>query len=383
MKLLKLAIVDLFSFAREKKIVFIIIVLGLITSSFSFIYYFSYKKSIDKTYLESFSEFTWATFEFSHDVDSRDISNLVNILEGVENMPYIPYSMYLLDTNSYNSMDEVVFKSSRKIPAAYERDPMFKYTYPRGVIGIKHSNEIELDFTIIEGRMLTNEDAVRNVALADSDCKLGEKLEFYGQEFEVIGIMQKYLYTAFPLYIIITGDYYLSSNIPCRYINIQFQQVPTKQLIDALCEEAERLDQSVKAYIPKNPPKTTIADQADELIKTLSIIIISLLYIFSLFRYWVKDNIKKYAIYAMCGAGRNVIYLIVLLDTFLLTFINFTIGLILFYAILSGVDLYKITVTPNMLEVLSLFVLLLFLAILGTAPIFHVLRKKDLHTYIQ
>lgn len=383
MGLFRLALADIVAFAREKTLVFILLALGMIASCFCAIYYLTVQYSIESTYGDDSPSATRLYLEFKNDITGNKIQDLLDVLNGFENHPHNPYVFIVADENCYNSMDYFFNKSSRTLPEEFILDPDYKYTYPRGVIGIDYSPYKDFKWpTILQGRELNDSDESVNTALGDKKCKIGEIVSLNGVDFEIVGLVND-LYYSFPVFALTYAKRFIDQYIPFRYIIINFEHKPVRSLINALSEEAKNIDKSVTIYEPKGIPEAVIKSFADEKIKIITIVAFSIIYMFALFRYWIVDSFKKYAVFTICGAGRKSLYLIVCINVIVLVSVLYAAAVGIFYILYKAVKPPDISVLIGITDHIYIMEIITLLALLATVPALLQLRRAELHRQVQ
>lgn len=131
----------------------------------------------------------------------------------------------------------------------------------------------------------------------------------------------------------------------------------------------ELLNQNMNTFnisYPKRNQNAMLSDMSFYTIIYSIFMILALINIVALFKYWIEKNWRKYMIYRLCGASSKKIYLILIIEILIIALISTFLGAILYYLSTPLLNLINIKYILNYFEIFSVQVLILLLVFITT-----------------
>ncbi len=102
------------------------------------------------------------------------------------------------------------------------------------------------------------------------------------------------------------------------------------------------------------------------------LMMIALVNILALFRYWVDQNWRKYMIYRLNGATNRTIYNLIMLECFIISSVAFIISLIIYFSTILLLRALEINYILKMNEIIILYLIIILIVSFNV----HVIAKR-------
>ena len=109
------------------------------------------------------------------------------------------------------------------------------------------------------------------------------------------------------------------------------------------------------------------------------LMMIALVNILALFRYWVDQNWRKYMIYRLNGATNRTIYNLIMLECFIISSVAFIISLIIYFGTILLLRALEINYILKMNEIIILYLIIILIVSFNV----HVIAKKISKTEVR
>lgn len=351
MKILKLALYDIKEFVKNKLNIFLILVFGIIISSFALnLYYFTAVSDTEMTMGLSKMPREAKVF-FPDDVSSHELSSILK--------------KYSNDINSVYMLNADAFQSS----AFYFNEESTDNEINIGIIGISNPGA---SLPLNSGRYFDESDKGKNSALISSGIILSqgnETIEIGGEAYSVIGSVKSY---TFENNIFIDIDRYIENGYTTNAAIIIFKDIPQQEQIEDLQNTLNNLNSNVKFIPPTDITFEVLADFFKTISIALLIILLSTISLVSLYRYWLRFNTRTYVIYEVCGMKKRTLMSIVITEVAIITTVGFLIGILIYILALKTFNPTDIYRYPHIWE---LFMLYLFILLSGIIPSLIIVRR--------
>lgn len=138
----------------------------------------------------------------------------------------------------------------------------------------------------------------------------------------------------------------------------------TKQQKEELSEYLNLNFYESEIKTPKRIENVKIDDVTENIVMFSLLIILSLINIIALFTYWIDKNWRKYMIYRICGASSRKIYFIIVIEALLLCIVSIILGVILYYLtipLLQKIYINYVLKISEIIMIQSIIIVLVFL----------------------
>ena len=109
------------------------------------------------------------------------------------------------------------------------------------------------------------------------------------------------------------------------------------------------------------------------------LMMIALVNILALFRYWVDQNWRKYMIYRLNGATNRTIYNLIMLECFIISSVAFIISLLIYFSTILLLRALEINYILKMNEIIILYLIIILIVSFNV----HVIAKKKKKTEVR
>ena len=378
MKLFELSIKDLKEFIIQKKMIFIILFFSIIVSSYGF-FFFSSLNMNSAQLMNTYTGESSCFFVSGEDITYQKINELLKKIQNIKiNISYRVYS-------------NVEYGKKIKNIKSGEEKQLYNL-----IIG---TNKIIIDSNDFIGREITEEDRKNctNYIMIDS---LSEML-IYNKTINING--KEYKVMAIDLLNIRINKYinYISDNKKIDNINdIEIGIIPDTTFfkneypikgIEIITDYNTTVDENnrIKALIQQefydnNMILPTKIKNSLENINYYTILytvlmMIALVNILALFRYWVDQNWRKYMIYRLNGATNRTIYNLIMLECFIISSVAFIISLIIYFSTILLLRALEINYILKMNEIIILYLIIILIVSFNV----HVIAKKISKTEVR
>ena len=374
MKLFELSIKDLKEFIIQKKMIFIILFFSIIVSSYGF-FFFSSLNMNSAQLMNTYTGESSCFFVSGEDITYQKINELLKKIQNIKsNISYRVYS-------------NVEYGKKIKNIKSGEEKQLYNL-----IIG---TNKIIIDSNDFIGREITEEDRKNctNYIMIDSLSEIATSdMLIYNKTINING--KEYKVMAIDLLNIRINKYinYISDNKKIDNINdIEIGIIPDTTFfkneypikgIEIITDYNTTVDENnrIKALIQQefydnNMILPTKIKNSLENINYYTILytvlmMIALVNILALFRYWVDQNWRKYMIYRLNGATNRTIYNLIMLECFIISSVAFIISLIIYF---STILLLKMN------EIIILYLIIILIVSFNV----HVIAKKISKTEVR
>ena len=124
--------------------------------------------------------------------------------------------------------------------------------------------------------------------------------------------------------------------------------------------------------MPTRTDNVNLADINSQVVIYSLFLLISMVNIIALFKYWIEKNWRKYMIYRICGATKKEIYIIIISESIIITFFSSLCAVILYYIMLNFFKSIGINYVLKINEIIAIIVLVILSVFANT----HILAKK-------
>lgn len=383
MKLFKLSIKDLKEFIIQKKMIFIILFFSIIVSSYGF-FFFSALNMNSAQVMNTYTGESSCFFVSGEDITYQKINELLRKIQNIKsNISYRVYSNV---------------EYGKKIKNIKNGEEKQLYNL---IIG---TNKIIIDSNDFIGREITEEDRKNctNYIMIDSLSEIATSdMLIYNKTINING--KEYKVMAIDLLNIRINKYinYISDNKKIDNINdIEIGIIPDTTFlkneypikgIEIITDYNTTVDENnrIKALIQQefydnNMILPTKIKNSLENINYYTILytvlmMIALVNILALFRYWVDQNWRKYMIYRLCGANNLKIYCLIEIEAILIGVLSIIISIIAYYCSLPLLHILSINYILSLKEILIITAIILMLIYSNV----HVITKNISKTEIR
>ena len=383
MKLFKLSIKDLKEFIIQKKMIFIILFFSIIVSSYGF-FFFSSLNMNSAQVMNTYTGESSCFFVSGEDITYQKINELLRKIQNIKsNISYRVYS-------------NVEYGKKIKNIKSGEEKQLYNL-----IIG---TNKIIIDSNDFIGREITEEDRKNctNYIMIDSLSEIATSdMLIYNKTINING--KEYKVMAIDLLNIRINKYinYISDNKKIDNINdIEIGIIPDTTFfkneypikgIEIITDYNTTVDENnrIKALIQQefydnNMILPTKIKNSLENINYYTILytvvmMIALVNILALFRYWVDQNWRKYMIYRLNGATNRTIYNLIMLECFIISSVAFIISLIIYFSTILLLRALEINYILKMNEIIILYLIIILIVSFNV----HVIAKKISKTEVR
>ncbi|MCJ7839573.1 hypothetical protein MUB24_01350 [Lederbergia sp. NSJ-179] len=369
MNLIALSINNIKSFFIQKRLLFLMIIFGLIISTFGLQFYTGFLMNSAKS--ASFLSNSTVSITLEDHTTSKEVKDLIDIMTG--KMIPTPKRMTLFQEVPGNDNETVVTTDGT------EQTTVDKLGEKIPVIGEIINDPV----WIVTGRNFTEKDTSSVALVTDSFLQkmniqdpIGKKIIYGDKTFTLIGVDMNYdLDTSISVPIPYFTKNYKTALIKCNFGKMLSSKQRT-YLINKLNEM--KFVSSYTIPVPTSPMKSEVFLFA--FIQVLLIFVVSLVNIFSLQHYWIKHNKRLYGIYTLCGCKRKQLSFLLVLNSVIIALLPILLGQIL-YRILESVFIrYGVVVVSGFSTYFLVgFVLVMITVILNFLFVIRFNRNRELY----
>lgn len=189
---------------------------------------------------------------------------------------------------------------------------------------------------------------------------VGTNYKYNGKEFEVIGLISS---TDDAECAIVPINYYIN-NFETSTVKITYKNIISyndKTTLENFLNNCS----SVKEYEFTSPFESFCTPEFfGKYFQIFLIFILSLVNIFAMIYFLIKRSQKNYNIYAICGGSEKKIFLIILLQSVILSFSASLIGLAIYYSTVSLLSNYGLAYTDSISIYMAIFIFVLLVMFL-------------------
>ena len=378
MKLFELSIKDLKEFIIQKKMIFIILFFSIIVSSYGF-FFFSSLNMNSAQLMNTYTGESSCFFVSGEDITYQKINELLKKIQNIKsNISYRVYS-------------NVEYGKKIKNIKSGEEKQLYNL-----IIG---TNKIIIDSNDFIGREITEEDRKNctNYIMIDSLSEIATSdMLIYNKTINIKVMAIDLLNIRINKYI-----NYISDNKKIDNINdIEIGIIPDTTFfkneypikgIEIITDYNTTVDENnrIKALIQQefydnNMILPTKIKNSLENINYYTILytvlmMIALVNILALFRYWVDQNWRKYMIYRLNGATNRTIYNLIMLECFIISSVAFIISLIIYFSTILLLRALEINYILKMNEIIILYLIIILIVSFNV----HVIAKKISKTEVR
>lgn len=321
----KILIKDLKVFISQKKIVFIVLIISLIATSYAFCFFIASSMHIAKI-LNEYKNLSTKYFVYDKNgIDNENVEILKEYLE-TNNLQGTVINLYSNIKKSDNNEFEIIIGSNNNKSSRVsfvgrtisEADIKSKSNY----IMIEYlnqkahknpyilNNEISIDGEKYIVRAIDRIDITNNVITCNNINNYEEVNNITSYLIPITTFMDKF------------KTYSLDINISNNATQIEKNKFYTF------------LKNNFKNCNISSPIKSeniNIEDIKENIILFTMLIVLALINIIALFTYWIKKNWRKYMIYRICGSSSIKIYIIIMLEVMIIALFSIIVGYLMYY----------------------------------------------------
>lgn len=321
----RILIKDLKVFISQKKIVFIVLIISLIATSYAFCFFIASSMHIAKI-LNEYKNLSTKYFVYDKNgIDNENVEILKEYLE-TNNLQGTVINLYSNIKKSDNNEFEIIIGSNNNKSSRVsfvgrtisEADIKSKSNY----IMIEYlnqkahknpyilNNEISIDGEKYIVRAIDRIDITNNVITCNNINNYEEVNNITSYLIPITTFMDKF------------KTYSLDINISNNATQIEKNKFYTF------------LKNNFKNCNISSPIKSeniNIEDIKENIILFTMLIVLALINIIALFTYWIKKNWRKYMIYRICGSSSIKIYMIIMLEVMIIALFSIIVGYLMYY----------------------------------------------------
>ena len=392
-KIIKIILKDLKTFALQKTVVLIILIISLIATSYSFSFFISNSMHMAKIVNEYRNPSTKYYIGNKQGIKKEEIEKLVEWLKERELQDTIINVYSNIEKNYYNYYNIEIneIEENRTIDGDSVSGNLTVFSDGHAsyniIVGSNNNQSKRVSFV---GKTITKDDLDNKsnyVMIEYVDQNAHNTPFIINKEIEVRG--KKYIVKAIDR-IDITNEIIKYSNIE-NYKNIQAitsVMIPISTFIDnyniyamdlkisdnlTITDRnmiAQFLKENFKSSEIQEPIRTedvNMEDVSQNIILFTLLIILALINIIALFTYWIDKNWRTYMIYRICGASSLNIYLIVTIEAILIGLLAVITGSIIYYLTTPLLSLIYISYVLDIKEMLLIQGIILLIILLNTS----------------
>ena len=389
-KIIKIVLKDLKTFALQKTVVLIILIISLIATSYSFSFFISNSMHMARIVNEYRNPSTKYYIGNKQGIKKKEIEKLEEWLKEKELQDTIINVYSNIEKNYYNigtneiEENRTVDGDSVSGNLTVSSDGHASYNI---IVGSNNNQSKRVSFV---GKTITKDDLDNksnyvmieyvNQNAHDTPFIINKEIEVRGKKYIVKAIDRIY----------ITNDIIKYSNID-DYKNIQAitpVMIPISTFIDnyniyaidlKISDNLTISDRNMIAQFLKENFKdseiqepiriedVSIEDVSQNILLFTLLIILALINIIALFTYWIDKNWRTYMIYRICGASSLNIYLIVIIEAILIGLLAITTGSIIYYLTTPLLNLIYISYVLDIKEMFLIQGIILLVILLNTS----------------
>lgn len=372
----KILIKDLKVFISQKKIVFIVLIISLIATSYAFCFFIANSMHIAKI-LNEYKNLSTKYFVYDKNgIDNENVEILKEYLE-TNNLQGTVINLYSNIKKSDNNEFEIIIGSNNNKSSRVsfvgrtisEADIKSKSNY----IMIEYlnqkahknpyilNNEISIDGEKYIVRAIDRIDITNNVITCNNINNYEEVNNITSYLIPITTFMDKF------------KTYSLDINISNNATQIEKNKFYTF------------LKNNFKNCNISSPIKSeniNIEDIKENIILFTMLIVLALINIIALFTYWIKKNWRKYMIYRICGSSSIKIYMIIMLEVMIIALFSIIVGYLMYYI---SIPIFKSVYIEYVLKMEDvLLIQLIMLTIIFIITTFQALKiSKQSPKYIE
>lgn len=385
MNLFKIAIKDLKEFLIQKKIIFLILFISLIISSYGFMFFTASNMNIAQL-MNSYKGVTNNYYIYKENLTQEEIKETISYFK--EKNIDITFRIYS-KLEKWQEVEELVAHNETQKKQLYNL-----------IIGSNKTEEETVDFV---GEMMTQNDRDTNsdyimiksdgyFALNDMFI-LNKEISIRDKTYKVKALDQmninffKYL------------DYINTENFRIDNINdIEVGIIPDTTFfkdnyeiegleiitpINISNEEKVNISNfleskfSGRVLLPEKE-QTSLLDINYYTIFYIVLMVMALVNIMALFTYWINKNSRKYIIYRLCGANNLQLYFLIVIEAMLICITSLIISIVFYYISVPALKLLDIDYILNFFEILTIGIIILLLVYINVHLIIRKILKKEI-----
>ena len=354
----KILIKDLKVFISQKKIVFIVLIISLIATSYAFCFFIASSMHIAKI-LNEYKNLSTKYFVYDKNgIDNENVEILKEYLE-TNNLQGTVINLYSNIKKSDNNEFEIIIGSNNNKSSRVsfvgrtisEADIKSKSNY----IMIEYlnqkahknpyilNNEISIDGEKYIVRAIDRIDITNNVITCNNINNYEEVNNITSYLIPITTFMDKF------------KTYSLDINISNNATQIEKNKFYTF------------LKNNFKNCNISSPIKSeniNIEDIKENIILFTMLIVLALINIIALFTYWIKKNWRKYMIYRICGSSSIKIYMIIMLEVMIIALFSIIVGYLMYYIsipIFKSVYIEYVLKMEDVLLIQSIMLIIIFI----------------------
>lgn len=385
MNLFKIAIKDLKEFLIQKKIIFLILFISLIISSYGFMFFTASNMNIAQL-MNSYKGVTNNYYIYKENLTQEEIKETISYFK--EKNIDITFRIYS-KLEKWQEVEELVAHNETQKKQLYNL-----------IIGSNKTEEETVDFV---GEMMTQNDRDTNsdyimiksdgyFALNDMFI-LNKEISIRDKTYKVKALDQmninffKYL------------DYINTENFRIDNINdIEVGIIPDTTFfkdnyeiegfeiitpINISNEEKVNISNfleskfSGRVLLPEKE-QTSLLDINYYTIFYIVLMVMALVNIMALFTYWINKNSRKYIIYRLCGANNLQLYFLIVIEAMLICITSLIISIVFYYISVPALKLLDIDYILNFFEILTIGIIILLLVYINVHLIIRKILKREI-----
>ncbi|MDF2538644.1 MAG: hypothetical protein K0S76_1665 [Herbinix sp.] len=344
MKLINIIFKDIKSFVNYEKRMFALLFFGLVVSAFSltFLYLFTINT---KNRILSYDEYK--TRQYSMNLGELNLEQKYSLLEQIHQLE-LPDMDEMFLTYEYDKKGQI-----------YNINGFFTNRDQYYISQGKRFNEISKNSS--ENIIFLSND------LLDFMKKLSYLNETYfigNEKYNIVGVCEMCL----PRSMFIPYYTFMDKRYDFNHLSIIYSTLLSKNEVNKLEETVKRTDTSIELIKPLNADISIVSAHYMKLLIYILLIASSLFTTISMIKYWIMKNIRQYVVYLICGSKRIMIYLLMMFETIILGVVAYMVGFVLFMGTAPRISIYNIDLSYNINQLLSIFLLYIFLIILCIQP---------------
>ena len=385
MNLFKIAIKDLKEFLIQKKIIFLILFISLIISSYGFMFFTASNMNIAQ-FMNSYKGVTNNYYIYKENLTQEEIKETINYFK--EKNIDITFRLYS-KLEKWQEVEELVAHNETKKKQLYNL-----------IIGSNKTEEETVDFV---GEMMTQNDRDTNsdyimiksdgyFALNDMFI-LNKEISIRDKTYKVKALDQININFLKYLDYINTESFRIDniSDIEVGIIpdttflkdNYEIEGFEIITPINISNEEKVNISNfleskfSGRVLLPEKE-QTSLLDINYYTIFYIVLMVMALVNIMALFTYWINKNSRKYMIYRLCGANNLQLYFLIVIEAMLICITSLIISIVFYYISVPALKLLDIDYILNFFEILTIGIIILLLVYINVHLIIRKILKKEI-----
>lgn len=311
-KIVLLSTQNLKVFIKQKKALFLTILLGLSISIAAILFYTGY-------FLKHFEDATGSSdVTLKIKITNSTISTL-DIVDMLENNKKIPPVRIMAFENN---PDEFLPKTNDQNMKIHIMGDKYLKVLPENLIiyGNYFDNENMDELPITSS-------ALKQLGMKKS---VGQSLELNKTNYEIQGLVSPFYYLPYDDNCIVISLKNFLSNYKANYLHFEYDKTITALQSAELSDTLSKFQGIEIIHIPSKSNPLNSSRFLVELFQIILIFFLSFINIFSLSYFWIKSNKRNYSIYSLCGAAKRTITTTIMINNLVITLCGILIGTILF-----------------------------------------------------